>query len=111
LIQGRDIAISDESEEVLRQSLRDFEKDETPYELGEVSFHLGWTFHRAAPNFSNRPREVMTVIYMDKDIKVKEPQRIAQQNDLEKFLVGAEIGGIPDGLLNPVLYDSAEGNS
>lgn len=53
----------------------------------------------------------MTVIYMDKDIKVKEPQRIAQQNDLEKFLVGAEIGGIPDGLLNPVLYDSAEGNS
>ena len=33
---------------------------------GEVSFHSGWTFHRAEGNSTQHPRKVMTVIYMDK---------------------------------------------
>jgi hypothetical protein len=39
---------------------------EGPYELGEVSFHAGWSFHRANGNKSDSTREVFTVIYIDK---------------------------------------------
>ena len=55
--------------------------NETPFDLGEVSFHMGWTFHRAGPNKSNRPREVMTIIYVDADAKVAEPANKNQGND------------------------------
>jgi len=43
---------------------------EEAFELGEVSFHSGWTFHRAGRNLTGRPREVMTVIYMDEFIGI-----------------------------------------
>ena len=36
------------------------------FEEGEVSFHAGWTFHRANANEGSQPREVFTIIYMDK---------------------------------------------
>lgn len=37
-----------------------------PFELGEVSFHSGWTFHRADGNATSVPREIFTVIYIDR---------------------------------------------
>ena len=43
------------------------------FELGEVSFHKGWLYHRAGPNKSNSMRKVMTIIFMDKDIKLMTP--------------------------------------
>jgi ectoine hydroxylase-related dioxygenase (phytanoyl-CoA dioxygenase family) len=43
-----------------------------PYRLGDVSFHSGWTFHRASGNGTSVPRRVMTIIYMDADITVRE---------------------------------------
>ncbi|TVR49624.1 MAG: phytanoyl-CoA dioxygenase [Puniceicoccaceae bacterium] len=104
LLSGRDIAISDESEAKLKRSLRDYAVVEEPFDLGEVSYHLGWTFHRASPNTSDRPREVMTIIYMDKDIPVIEPERKAHQGDYDAFLKPAPFGGVPDGPLTPVLY-------
>jgi len=36
-----------------------------PFEFGEVSFHSGWTFHRADGNATSVPREVFTIIYID----------------------------------------------
>ena len=35
------------------------------FALGEVSFHSGWTFHRADSNATETPREVFTIIYID----------------------------------------------
>jgi hypothetical protein len=103
---GRDLPISDESEQELQQALADrhFRHVETPYALGEVSYHLGWTFHHAAPNRSGRPRRVMTVIYMDADITVSPPVNDNQRQDLRVWLPGAEVGSVPDTPLNPVLY-------
>ncbi|WP_433443275.1 phytanoyl-CoA dioxygenase family protein [Nonomuraea sp. CA-141351] len=103
---GRDLPISDESERELQQALaaRDFPHVETPYRLGEVSYHLGWTFHHAAPNRSDIPRRVMTVIYMDADITVSRPVNGNQRADLSAWLPGAEVGAVPDTPLNPVLY-------
>ncbi|NED94214.1 phytanoyl-CoA dioxygenase family protein [Phytoactinopolyspora alkaliphila] len=103
---GRDLKISDESERALQEALQreDFPIDEAPYDLGDVSFHLGWTFHRAGRNTGTEPRRVMTVIYMDADIRVGPLVRPEQQNDLDVLMPGATLGDVPDTPLNPVLY-------
>jgi len=103
---GRDLEISDHSEEVLQRELsaQGFPIFREPYALGEVSFHSGWTFHRAGPNTTSTPRRVMTIIYMDADIVVHEPVNDAQRNDLEGHLPGAKVGEVPDTPLTPVLY-------
>ena len=51
---GRDLEISDESEARIREMLgaEKFTYLEEAYELGEISFHSGWTFHRAGGNSS-----------------------------------------------------------
>ena len=46
---GRDLQISDESERVLSELLADYTQQEQAFELGDVSFHAGWTYHRAGP--------------------------------------------------------------
>lgn len=103
---GRDIEISDESEAILQEELkrRAFHLSESPFELGEVSFHAGWTFHRAGVNSSDKPRKVMTIIYMDKDIRLKEPANSYQIADWKTWCSGLPIGSTPDGPLNPVLF-------
>jgi ectoine hydroxylase-related dioxygenase (phytanoyl-CoA dioxygenase family) len=105
---GRDLEISDESEKTLGQTLKDRSKliDE-PFELGEVSFHYGWTFHRAGTNTTTRPREVITIIYFDQDARVIEPKNKNQIADLKTWLPGARIGDVADTPLNPVLYSAA----
>jgi ectoine hydroxylase-related dioxygenase (phytanoyl-CoA dioxygenase family) len=103
---GRDLAISDESEAALQKALTEqhFPLSATPYALGEVSYHQGWTFHRAEPNHTGTPRRVMTIIYMDADVHVSQPVNDNQQADLARWLPGAQIGAIPTTSLNPELY-------
>ncbi len=103
---GRDLEISDESEKKIQQQLKlsNLPIDETPFDLGEVSFHLGYTFHRAGPNQLSYPREVMTIIYMDKDMKLVEPKNKSQQLDWDNWCTGARIGEVIDGPMNPVIY-------
>jgi ectoine hydroxylase-related dioxygenase (phytanoyl-CoA dioxygenase family) len=103
---GRDLAISDDSEQRIAEALaaQDFPIVDEPFALGEVSYHLGWTFHRASPNNSTMPRRVMTIIYMDADITVAEPVNDNQRADLHAWLDDAEVGTVPNGPLNPELY-------
>jgi hypothetical protein len=70
-----------------------------------VSYHSGWTFHRAGVNKSGDPRRVMTIIYMDKDIRIVEPTNEYRVNDLKTWLDSRPVGSIADGRLNPVLYE------
>lgn len=106
LIAGRELAISDESEVKLKEKLRvnDFPHIIEPYDIGEVSFHSGWIFHRAGANTSGQIRKVMTVIYMDKDMILKEPENDNQKLDWETWCPGAEVGEVIDTPLNSVLY-------
>ncbi|WNI14843.1 phytanoyl-CoA dioxygenase family protein [Actinacidiphila sp. ITFR-21] len=106
---GRDLPIGDESEREVRRALagQDFPVVESPYRLGEASFHGGWTFHRAAPNRSRTARRVMTVIYMAADITATEPVNDFQRHDLETWLPGTAVGAVPVSPLNPVLYPRA----
>ncbi len=101
---GRDLEISDESEAIMQQSLTQFNLQESPFDLGEVSYHAGWLFHRAGPNVSAKPRKVMTMIYMDKDQQVMQPKNSYQVADWQTWLASAPVGSTPNSPLNPVLY-------
>ncbi|MCE6988843.1 phytanoyl-CoA dioxygenase family protein [Dyadobacter sp. CY323] len=102
---GRDLEISDESEALMAEQLKQFKLNETPFELGEVSFHAGWLFHRAGANVSGRPRKVMTMIYMDQDQKIVQPKNEYQQADWETWLLSDPIGGPAASELNPLLFE------
>lgn len=106
---GRDLGISDESERAISEDMerRGFALIDEPFDLGEVSFHSGWTFHRAGANRSANPRSVMTVIYMDRDMRLQAPRNAMQQEDWEKWCSGADIGDVIDTPDNPLLYERA----
>lgn len=103
---GRDLPISDESEARLQGALaaQNFPLVQEPFALGDVSFHLGWTFHRAAANATSTPRRVMTIIYIDADVTVAEPINDPQRADLAAWLANTPVGRVPDTGSNPVLY-------
>lgn len=103
---GRDLEISDTSEKILADALQqqNFNVQDTPFDLGEVSYHAGWTFHRAGPNVSDRPRKVMTMIYMDKDQIITQPRNKFQVADHAKWLNNVPVGSKPQDELNPVLF-------
>ena len=106
---GRDLAISDESEGQLQAALSDqhFPLDDSAYALGDLSYHLGWTFHRAGSNRSDQPRRVMTMIYVDADMVVAEPTNANQAHDLRTWMPGVEPGQVVASPLNPILYAQA----
>ncbi|MEZ0608178.1 phytanoyl-CoA dioxygenase family protein [Fibrella sp. WM1] len=106
IVEGRDLKISDDSEKLIAEKLRvtDFEHVIEPFELGEVSFHSGWVFHRAGANVTDQIRKVMTVIYMDKDMVLQQPTNKNQENDWHTWCPGATVGEVIDTELNPVLY-------
>lgn len=103
---GRDLPISDESEARISAEMerQGFALADDPFELGEVSFHSGWTFHRAGPNRTDCPRSVMTIIYMDKDIRLAEPSP-GQEADRDTFCPDVEVGAVIDGPKNALLWE------
>ena len=108
LTAGRDKQISDESQAFLEAELKNhkFEHVIAPFDIGEISFHRGWLYHRAGPNVSGNMRKVMTMIYMDKDTVLKTPENHNQQADWDTWCPGATVGQIVNTPLNPVLYET-----
>jgi len=106
IVEGRDLEIGDESENVIQQKLKvtNFEHVIEAFDLGEISFHSGWVFHRAGANTTNDMRKVMTVIYMDKDMILKNPENKNQINDWHTWCPGATIGEVINTPINPILY-------
>jgi ectoine hydroxylase-related dioxygenase (phytanoyl-CoA dioxygenase family) len=103
---GRDLPISDESEAKITAAMeaQGFIIDEQPFALGDVSFHAGWTFHRAGANRTASPRSVMTMIYMDAAMRLAEPVNHMQAADWEKWCPGAKVGEIIDTPINPTVW-------
>jgi ectoine hydroxylase-related dioxygenase (phytanoyl-CoA dioxygenase family) len=106
IVDGRELQIGDDSEILIAERLRvtDFKHVIEPFDLGEVSFHSGWVFHRAGANVTEQLRKVMTVIYMDKNMVLKQPENRNQENDWHTWCPGATVGEVIDTDLNPVLY-------
>src|SRR5690606_584765 len=96
-----------ESEQRLQDMIaqENFPMNRGPFDLGEVSFHFGWTYHRAGPNKTEDCREVMTMIYMDKDMPLAEPRNDAQQSDWHAWAPGVKIGDPIASPINPILYE------
>jgi len=103
---GRDLEISDDSEQKISKLLLDqkLPQNETAFDLGEISYHYGWTFHRAGPNKSTIPRKVMTIIYMDSDMRLAQPKNKNQQNDWDTWCPGVKVGEVIDCPLTPLIY-------
>ena len=106
IVEGRELEIGDESEEIIQKTLRvtDFEHVIEAFDIGEISFHSGWIFHRAGANITDQMRKVMTVIYMDKDMLLKAPDNANQENDWKTWCPGAQIGAIIQTPLNELIY-------
>ncbi len=100
---GRNLVIGDESERVLAKTLKDLPVEVSAFALGEVSFHSGWTFHRAGPNRTERPRAVMTVIYFEDGMRLAKPASVNQEADLG-WMPGAVIGEPIATPRNPKLF-------
>jgi len=107
MLKGRELAISDESENIIDEKLKvdNFKQVIEPFDIGEVSFHSGWIFHRAGANTTKEVRKIMTIIYMDKAMLLKEPINSGQKKDWDAWCPGAEIGKTIDTPLNPILYE------
>jgi ectoine hydroxylase-related dioxygenase (phytanoyl-CoA dioxygenase family) len=107
IVDGRALEISDESELVIQEKLKvtNFKHVIEPFDAGEISFHSGWVFHRAGANSSNQMRKVMTIIYMDKNMKLKQPENKNQINDWNTWCPGARVGEIINSALNPILFE------
>ena len=103
---GRNLEISDDSEKKINKELLDHGLPlvDEPFDLGEVSYHYGWTFHRAGANSTDKPRRVMTVIYIEDGAHLIEPNSKARKDDIERWMPGAKVGEVVDTDLNPVLY-------
>jgi len=103
---GRDLPISDDSERLIGAAMerQAFALVDNPFALGEVSFHLGWTFHRAGPNATSQPRSVMTIIYIDQAMRLAAPTNAMQKIDWEIWCPGARVGEVIDTPRNPLLY-------
>jgi ectoine hydroxylase-related dioxygenase (phytanoyl-CoA dioxygenase family) len=107
IVEGRNLEISDESEQQIEQKLRvtDFKHVIEAFDIGEISFHSGWVFHRAGANSTSQMRKVMTIIYMDRDMRLKSPENQNQINDWNTWCPGAAIGEVINSPLNPILYE------
>ena len=107
IVEGRELEIGDQSELLMQERLRvtDFAHIKEPFDLGEISFHSGWVFHRAGPNTTKQLRKVMTIIYIDKSMLLKNPENQNQQVDWETWCPGAEPGKEIDTPLNPIVFE------
>ncbi len=77
--------------------------DETPFEIGEVSFHHNLNFHTAARNRTDRSRIVLAnTDYADGARIVNEPTMVS--GDWRKFVPGVEPGDVAASPLNPVCW-------
>lgn len=107
---GRDLPIGDRSEEAIGRAVDAGKLPvvREPYRLGDVSFHLGWTFHRAEPNTTTKPRRAMTVIYMDGGMRLAAPGNPNQEIDWMAFCPDVQPGEVIDSPMTPLLWEEPE---
>ena len=104
---GRNLEISDDSETRISKALLEHGLPliNEPFDLGEVSYHYGWTFHRAGPNTTGQAQSD------DGDIlcRRRPAERAENKNqmvDWNTWLPGAKLNEKAATRLNPVLYSA-----
>ncbi len=89
--------------QILRKNM--IEIDDSPFELGEVSFHHNLNFHSAGPNLTNISRMVLATTYFENGARVIDTPHMVN-GDWRKFMPGVEPSQTINTPLNPVLYTS-----
>ncbi len=101
-----DIPISDESEAQLKAFVerKGFQLRQADVMIaGSATFHSGWTLHSAPPNFSDRMRPAMTVIYYADGTRVSDLDNKNRVVDRDHWLPGTKPGDLAATHLNPLL--------
>ena len=79
--------------------------DSKPFGIGEASFHHNLSFHTAGNNRTSQSRIVLDNTYFaDGASVVKEPTMVS--GDWQKFIPGADPGGVVASEFNPVCWPS-----
>lgn len=81
------------------------EAEHHPYELGEVSFHTGWTCHTSKPNSTDKMRKVMTINYFEDGTRLKVFSK-NQLSDAKNFMGEFEEGDRIRGAFHPLLWEA-----
>ena len=77
--------------------------NETPFELGEVSFHHNLNFHTASRNRTNRSRIALANTYYRNGAKViNSPTMVS--GDWQKFMPNIKPGDVAASPLNPICW-------
>lgn len=98
--------ISDASEQIIADYAEEKEFEivaQQTMKAGDATFHRGWTLHAAPGNYSNKMREVMTIIYFADGAKITKPLNKHQEADRLRWLMGFEPGQLAASELNPKL--------
>ena len=77
--------------------------DETPFEIGEVSFHHNLNFHTAARNRTDRSRVVLANTYYADGARIVDAPTMVS-GDWQKFMPGVGPGDVAASPLNPVCW-------
>ncbi len=77
--------------------------DETPFDIGEVSFHHNLCFHTAARNRTDRSRVVLANTYYRDGARIVDAPTMVS-GDWQKFMPGIEPGEVAASALNPVCW-------
>jgi ectoine hydroxylase-related dioxygenase (phytanoyl-CoA dioxygenase family) len=75
-----------------------------PMDLGDATFHAGWTLHRTEANPTDQMRPVMTIAYVADGVTVTKPANVYHEFERRRWLGGTEVGQPIGGPLNPLLY-------
>lgn len=104
------LEISDAAADYFGDLGRREEWDLQTYELdiGDATFHAGWTPHKAPGNITDRMRPVMTIIFMAHDARLIEPMNEHQPADLARWFPGRKPGDLAASRLNPILWHKDE---
>ena len=98
------LELEEGDQKTLLTFLSAFQESVAPYSLGDVSFHYGWTFHRAGPNLSDKPRNAFGIVYVADGVRVTQPRGGRSIAALSHWSPGAQVGSMLDSERNPVVF-------
>lgn len=103
---GRHLDISRESHKLIDAKVQQggFEVVKEAFDLGEVSFHSSFNFHKTNGNQTDKPREVFTIIFMDQNMTLAEPKNEYQHRDRNAYFPDLFPGQLCDSESNPVVW-------
>ena len=106
ITEGRAHPINDESDAVLAPMMAGCDYLSQAFELGDVSWHSGWTYHNAGANRTERPREAFTVIFIDADTRMTTPTTLEEKADAQRWCPGVKPCELIASKLNPILWSA-----